>query len=172
MKKDLRINLAKIIFLIICSAILGFHYIPNCVDKFSKEISGETKQTCIEVLDKKTKRIEDTGLTLEELADEDIDDYTISKSEIDGCYVFKFNKEIYEVSIFFDSEENIVSIEKKYPTGNGVRADTMFDLILGAIGLMASFIGIGLGILERGIIVEDRKRMKQKLEEWKQELEE
>ena len=40
----------------------------------------------------------------------------------------------------------------------------MFDLILGVIGLMASFIGIGLGILERGIIVEDRKRMKQELE--------
>ena len=157
MKKGILRNLVRIIFCIICSIFTGFYAMPFLVNTFNKEISGETRQTCIEILDQKTKRIEDTGLTLEELTDEDVDEWTISKSEIDSYYVFKFNKEIYEVSIYFDNEENIVSIQKEYPEGNNIGV-FIFHIILGGIAFIASLISIGFSIyLIRESIVENNK---------------
>ena len=157
MKKGILRNLVRIIFCIICSIFIGFYTMPFLVNTFNKEISGENRQTCIEILDQKTKRIEDTGLTLKELTDEDVDEWTISKSEIDSYYVFKFNKEIYEVSIYFDNEENIVSIQKEYPEGNNIGV-LIFHIILGGIAFIASLISIGFSIyLIRESIVENNK---------------
>lgn len=119
MVKDILNNLVVIIFCVIFSVSGGILTIPGLVDEINKEISGENRRECIEILDKKTERIEDKGLTLEELTNEDVN-HNLSKSEIGGYDVFNFNKGRYKVSIYFDSEENIISIQKDYPEGYDV----------------------------------------------------
>ena len=165
MKKGLLGNLARIIFCIICAIWIGFSMISTS-DGINKEISGENREAYIQILDKKAKRIEDTGLTLEELTDEDIDEYTISKSEIDGYYVFKFEKGGCEVRIYFDSEENIISVQKEYPEVNSGGIIILWMMLFLGIPLIAVFIAIGLSIYKiREIIVENKKERKQELEE-------
>ena len=75
MVKDILKNLATIIFCVILIIGAGFLTIPGFVSEINKEISGENRQESIEILDKKAKRIEDNGLTLEEIANNGEVDY-------------------------------------------------------------------------------------------------
>ena len=175
MKKDILKNLAVIIFCVIFSVVAGILTIPGTVDAINKEFSEEKRQEYIEILDKKTERIEDNGLTLEELANEEEVNSNLSKSEIDGYYVFNFKHGRYEVNIYFDSEENIVSIQKDYPEGyDGVYViSIVFLLILfpGTFCIIA-LLGIGICIYNIKEIVDEHTVMKKYKEERKQDIKE
>ena len=164
MIKDILKNLATIIFCVIFSVVFGLLTIPGFTNEINKEISGDKRRECIEILDEKTKRIENKGLILEELTDEEVD-YTISKSEIDGYYVIKFNKDIYEVRIYFDNEENIVSVQKEYPEGyneGNVILNICWLIIFPGIFWLAALGGIGVCIYNiKEIIVKIRRKKKQ-----------
>ena len=176
MVKGILKNLATIIFCVILSIVIGVPTIPSFVSEINKEISGENRQESMEFLDKKTKRIEDKGLTLEELTNsEEVDSSNLSKSEIDGYYVFNFKHGRYEVNIYFDSEENIVSIQKDYPEGyDGVYViSIVFLLILfpGTFCIIA-LLGIGVCIYNIKEIVDEHTVMKKYKEERKQDIKE
>ena len=175
MKKGILKNLAKII--VVTAVIINSIVIDVCLflllsglfDYVIKESPEENRQEYIEVLDEKTKRIEDTGLTLQELTDEDVDS-NLSKSEIDGYYIFKFNKMNYEVSIYFDNEENIVSVQKEYPEeeeNEFILKTVLILLIVIAFAVFMLLIGMEISIIKDpiGEIIETIKEMKQELEE-------
>ena len=182
MKKGILKNLAKIIVVtavIIISIVIDvclFLLLSGLFDYVIKESPEENRQEYIEVLDEKTKRIEDTGLTLQELTDEDVDS-NLSKSEIDGYYIFKFNKMNYEVSIYFDNEENIVSVQTAYCPECGWSAEeeenefilktVLILLIVIAFAVFMLLIGMEISIIKDpiGEIIETIKEMKQELEE-------
>lgn len=152
MKKGiLIIKLAKIIVGVICAVFSGI-FIFRAVDKINEEISGKNRETYIQILDRKAKRIEDTGLTLEELTDEQVYSH-LSKSEIAGYYVFEFSKGMYKVSIYFDGEENIVSIQKEYPEGYNL-VHIIIPIILPVLYSMITF------ILIKGTIRDIKKLLK------------
>ena len=164
MVKDILKNLVLIIFCVIISVICGILAIPGVVDEINKEISGENRRECIEILDKKTERIEDNGLTLEELANEEDVNSNLSKSEIDGYYVLYLRKGECKVNIYFDSENNIVSIQKDYPEGYNVggvilsvMAFIIFPGILLIIIILACLANIDEIICENKEIVKYRK---------------
>ena len=73
MIKDILKNLATIIFCVIFSVVFGLLTIPGFTNEINKEISGDKRRECIEILDEKTKSIENKGLILEELTDEEVD---------------------------------------------------------------------------------------------------
>ena len=176
MVKGILENLATIIFCAILSIVLGVSTIPSFVSEINKEISGENRQESIEILDKKAKRIENKGLTLEELTNsEEVDNSNLSKSEIDGYYVLNFNHGRYEVNIYFDSEENIVSIQKDYPEGydEGYVISIVFGLILfPGIFWLVALAGIGVCIYNIKGIVDEHRVMKKDNEERKQDIKE
>lgn len=172
MKKGILRNLAKIIGLtagiIILSAIIFYLFwlFFDVTNDLIKANQGESRQAYIEVLDEKTKRIEDTGLTLQELTDEEVNS-NLSKTEIDGYYVFKFNKEIYEVSIYFDNEENIVSIQKEYPEKNDFILPMLVIIFIVTV-IVLCVVALMVTSIIRDIIVkiiETIKAMKQDMEE-------
>ena len=164
------------IFCVTFSVGVGFLTIPGFVSEINKEISGENRQESIEILDKKAKRIEDKGLTLEELTNsEEVDYSNFSKSEIDGYYVFNFNKGRYEVSIYFDSEENIVSIQKDYPDAydGGYVISNVFGFILFPVTFwIVALVGIGVCIYNIKEIVDEHRVMEKCREERKQDIKE
>ena len=176
MVKDILKNLATIIFCVILIIGAGLLTIPGFVSEINKEISGENRQESIEILDKKAKRIEDNGLTLEEIANNGEVDYSnFSKREIDGYYVFNFSKGRYEVSIYFDSEENIVSIQKDYPDAydGGYVISNVFGFILfpGTFWIVA-LVGIVICIYNIKEIVDKHRVMEKCREERKQDIKE
>ena len=176
MKKDILKNLAVIIFCVIFSVVAGILTIPGTVDAINKEFSEEKRQEYIEILDKKTKRIEDNGLILDEITNNREVDYSnLSKSEIDGYYVFNFSKGRYEVSIYFDSEENIVSIQKDYPEGYDegyvISYVLCFTLFPGTFWIVA-LVGIGACIYNIKAIIVERRVMEKHREERKQDIKE
>ena len=125
----------------------------------------------------KVKRLRQAnGLTLEEIANNGEVDYSnFSKSEIDGYYVFNFNKGRYEVSIYFDSEKNIVSIQKDYPDAydGGYVISNVFGFILfpGTFWIVA-LVGIGVCIYNIKEIVDEHRVMEKCREERKQDIKE
>lgn len=176
MVKGILKNLATIIFCVILSIVIGVSTIPSFVSEINKEISGENRQESMEFLDKKTKRIEDNGLILDEITNNREVDYSnLSKSEIDGYYVFNFSKGRYEVSIYFDSEENIVSIQKDYPEGYDegyvISYVLCFILFPGTFWIVA-LVGIGACIYNIKAIIVERRVMEKHREERKQDIKE
>ena len=88
MVKGILKNLATIIFCVILSIVIGVSTISSFVSEINKEISGENRQESMDFLDKKAKRIEDKGLTLEELTNsEEVDSSNLSKSVL--CFQFQ-----------------------------------------------------------------------------------
>lgn len=175
MVKGILENLATIIFCVMLSIVSGVSTIPDFVSEINKEISGENRQESIEILDENAKRIEDKGLTLEELTNsEEVDNSKLSKSEIDGYYVLNFNHGRYEVNIYFDSEENIVSIQKDYPEGYDgayVISIVFWLLVAGTLGIIA-LAGILRCIYNIKGIVDEHRVMKKDNEERKQDIKE
>lgn len=53
MIKDILKNLATIIFCVIFSVVFGLLTIPGFTNEINKEISGDKRRECIEILDEK-----------------------------------------------------------------------------------------------------------------------
>lgn len=169
MVKGSLINLVRIaIFVFIGLVGVSFISIPDFVDIINEELSGANRQASIEILDEATRKIEDRGFSLQDLTSEDFES-SLSESEIEDIYNLKLKNGRYEVNIYFDEEENVVSIQKDYPEGVDVEyivISVIFAILLCGPLLIVAFIGIIIGIYGiKETIVENSKKKEQDKEE-------